>query len=91
MSKTAESRLAMQDKAAPRKRSLTINGRKTSITLEEGFWQALRRIAEDRKSNISAIVREVRSTNPVNPSSAVRVFVLTYYLQWFDGKQRPPA
>jgi predicted DNA-binding ribbon-helix-helix protein len=72
----------MRDNAALRTWSLTINGRKTSISLEEGFWQELKWTAQDRQSTLSEIIREIKSTDPDNLSSAVRVFVLNHLLQW---------
>ncbi|MDQ0395199.1 putative DNA-binding ribbon-helix-helix protein [Labrys monachus] len=54
-----------------------ISGHNTSVTLEEGFWEALKEIADDRGTTptqlIAAIDRD-RSLN--NLSSAIRVFVL---------------
>lgn len=60
-----------------RKRSVTIHGHPTSLTLEDPFWKALQKIAAQRKVSVGALVAEIdgkRGGN--NLSSAVRLFVL---------------
>jgi len=63
------------------KRSVTIAGHRTSLSLESAFWEALRRIARRRNTTLSGLVAEIdRAAGPAetrrNLSSAVRVFVL---------------
>ncbi len=58
------------------KRSLTISGHSTSISLEEPFWRELRRIAEGRGISLAALVAAVDTERQSNLSSALRVFVL---------------
>ena len=41
------------------KRSLTIRGHRTSISLEEPFWRALTDLAEARGCSIAALVAEI--------------------------------
>jgi len=63
------------------KRSIDVNGRKTSVTLEDEFWEALRTIAHRKKTTLVAIVDQINQTrNKSNLSSAIRVFVLKHYL-----------
>jgi len=66
--------------AAPQrvvKRSLSISGHRTSVSLEEIFWSELRAIAERRERSIAALVAEVDAgRGEANLSSALRVFVL---------------
>lgn len=63
--------------AAVVKRSLAIAGHRTSISLEDAFWDGLRRIAEERKLSIAALVAEIDARRGANNlSSALRVFVL---------------
>jgi predicted DNA-binding ribbon-helix-helix protein len=63
-----------------RKRSLTIAGHRTSISLEEPFWTALRRIAQERGVPIAALVAEVDTgRGNANLSSALRLRVLEEY------------
>jgi predicted DNA-binding ribbon-helix-helix protein len=59
------------------KRSITLEGHKTSVTLEDEFWQALRLIAHREKTTVASLVRQINQTrNKSNLSSAIRVFVL---------------
>jgi predicted DNA-binding ribbon-helix-helix protein len=65
---------------APKRRSIIIAGRKTSITLEDAFWIALKEIAGGRNMPLSHLVAAIDSERQhVNLSSAVRVFVLDFY------------
>ena len=62
------------------KRSVTIAGRNTSITLEDEFWNGLREIAIQRHMSLSDLVSVINSERQHrNLSSAVRVFVLDFY------------
>ena len=62
------------------KRSVTIAGHKTSVTLEDSFWSALREIASDRHETVRALIDEIDSTcRGANLPSHIRTFVLDYY------------
>jgi predicted DNA-binding ribbon-helix-helix protein len=62
------------------KRSLVIDGHKTSISLEEAFWRGLKDICEERGMAISAQVKAIDSDRSIgNLSSAVRLFVLDHF------------
>ena len=64
------------------KRSVVIAGHKTSVSLEEPFWTAVREITQARAMTISALLHEIdRARDNANLSSAVRVFVLNYTRQ----------
>jgi predicted DNA-binding ribbon-helix-helix protein len=61
----------------PRKRSLTIAGHRTAVSLEEPFWQALRLAAETRDVPIARLVAEIDAVRgQTSLSSAIRLFVL---------------
>jgi len=62
------------------KRSIVIDGHKTSISLEDGFWEQLKGIAHARHSNISKLVAQIDQTRTGNLSSAIRVFILEHLL-----------
>ncbi|MFO0991757.1 MAG: ribbon-helix-helix domain-containing protein [Hyphomicrobiales bacterium] len=63
---------------AERKRSITIAGHRTSISLELEFWDALQKLSAQRGKSITALVAEVdRSRGDRNLSSALRVWVLS--------------
>lgn len=67
-------------KSAIVKRSVVLEGHKTSVSLENEFWEGLREIAEHQKSNLSSLVRQIdRDRSKGNLSSAIRVFVLNYF------------
>ena len=69
---------------AVRKRSVTIAGHRTSVSLEQAFWEALREIARKRGLSVAAIIAELDKANArlagqsraANLSSALRVYVL---------------
>lgn len=61
------------------KRSIVIARRKTSISLEEGFWKGLKDIAQEHRVALSVLLFGIRRCHPGNFSSAIRVFVLDYY------------
>ena len=61
------------------KRSVSIRGHRTSISLEEAFWTRLRRLAESRGLSISATIAEIDAgRGAANLSSAIRVAVLEF-------------
>jgi predicted DNA-binding ribbon-helix-helix protein len=59
-----------------RKRSVIIAGHATSVSLEEEFWQELRRIAADRRVSLGALIADLDQERQSNLSSALRLFVL---------------
>jgi predicted DNA-binding ribbon-helix-helix protein len=62
------------------KRGIMIDGHKTSISLEDQFWQALREIAKERGSTLQDLVANIGADRRKgNLSSAIRVFILGYY------------
>ena len=59
------------------KRSVVIEGHKTSISLEDAFWRGLKEIARTQQATLSNIVAEIDKTRQQgNLSSAIRLFVL---------------
>ena len=74
------------------KHSVTINGRRTSVTLEPRFWGHLLRIAGSRGLLIGEIVGAVRETRhpQANVSAALRTLVLEdLERRAFPGLVRP--
>ena len=65
---------------AVQKRSVTVNGHRTSVTLEKEFWDSLKEISLLNKKSVNSIVEEIDKNNPQNLSSAVRVFILNFYI-----------
>jgi predicted DNA-binding ribbon-helix-helix protein len=64
-----------------RKRSIHLHGQKTSISLEEEFWIAFRKIAVARNEAVPALINAIDRQRPegTNLSSAIRLFVLRFY------------
>ena len=62
------------------KRSIVIAGHKTSVSLEDAFWQGLKQIAGERDLTLSDLVATIDTERRQgNLSSAIRLFVLDYY------------
>jgi predicted DNA-binding ribbon-helix-helix protein len=59
-----------------RKRSVTLAGHKTSLSLEAAFWDELKALARSRGLSINALVAEIDRNRRGNLSSAVRVYLL---------------
>ena len=58
------------------KRSLTIQGHRTSISLEEPFWTALNDIAKAKQQSVASLVQMIDEERVGGLSSAVRMFIL---------------
>jgi predicted DNA-binding ribbon-helix-helix protein len=62
------------------KRSVVVAGHKTSVSLEDAFWEGLKEIAGKRQKNLSDLVAVIDSQRQHgNLSSAIRLFVLDFY------------
>ena len=59
-----------------RKHSLEIAGHRTSVTLEDEFWNALRGLAKRQGRSLNVLVAEIDEAREGNLSSAIRVHVL---------------
>ena len=62
----------------PVKRSLTLQGHRTSVSLEAIFWVEFQRLAEARGKSVNRLAAEIdaRRTPPASLASAIRVYVL---------------
>jgi predicted DNA-binding ribbon-helix-helix protein len=73
------------------KRSLSIAGHRTSVSLEEPFWTGLRVIATTERCSLADLIARIdagRGTN--NLSSALRLHVLAHYKALADMARTPP-
>jgi len=62
------------------RRSIVLAGHKTSVSLEEAFWNGLKDIAMGRRQTVSDLIGIIDSERQHgNLSSAVRLFVLKHY------------
>lgn len=64
--------------ARPAKHSLTLHGHRTSVSMEEEFWQAFRASARRRGMTLNALAAEIDAGRAaeVGLASAIRVFLL---------------
>jgi predicted DNA-binding ribbon-helix-helix protein len=78
----------------PVKRSFSLRGHQTSISLEQPFWDALKEAAETEKTTPAAIVAEIDATRGDSGlSGAVRMWILDYFrrrraAESYDGGNR---
>jgi predicted DNA-binding ribbon-helix-helix protein len=70
------------------KRSLALFGRKTSVSLEEPFWEALKEVAEARRTNRNALINAVAKDHQGNLSSALRVLAVEHFRAATRTKRR---
>jgi predicted DNA-binding ribbon-helix-helix protein len=67
-----------------KKRSVTLQGHATSVTLEDEFWEQLVKIATERKQSIASLIDEIDEdrlqTTKGGLSSALRVYILNHLL-----------
>ena len=62
------------------KRSIVIDGHKTSVSLEDPFWADLKKIAHTQQVTLSKLVTAIDGTREQsNLSSAIRLFVLHHF------------
>jgi predicted DNA-binding ribbon-helix-helix protein len=59
-----------------KKRSVDIAGHRTSVSIEEPFWDALRDIATRGNVSVNQLIATIDSAREGNLSSAIRVYVL---------------
>ncbi len=65
----------------PVKRSRTLKGHRTSVSLEDEFWIAFREIAQKKEIpiNVLAAKIDVERDHETGLASAIRVFVLNWF------------
>ena len=70
----------MRERKNVKKRSVTISGHSTSVSLENEFWNALENIATKSDISIAALITEIDNNRPDshNLSSAIRVYILKH-------------
>ena len=74
------------------KRSIIIAGQKTSVSLEDEFWQALKQIAAGLDMHMAELVHQIgRQREYGNLSSALRLYVLEHYLARAISSKRWPS
>ena len=69
-------------KSSVLKRSIVLDGRRTSVSLEDAFWKSLRKIADERNETLSNLISGIDgSRKNANLSSCLRIFVLEFFKQ----------
>ena len=70
------------------KRSIVVSGRKTSVSLEDQFWNSLKEIARERNMTVAELVGAIDADRQhANLSSAIRLFVLGVYRDQVASRQ----
>jgi len=73
------------------KRSIVIAGHRTSVSLEDAFWDALKEISAQERLSVAALVAQVDAARgDANLSSALRVFALMHARRHHPDRE-PPA
>lgn len=78
----------------PLKRSLTLSGHRTSVSLEAAFWEEFRRVAKARGLAINALAAIIDADRDpeISLASAIRVFLLrNLQAEARDARAGPPA
>ncbi|MBO9401557.1 ribbon-helix-helix domain-containing protein [Shimia sp. R9_3] len=65
----------------PQKRSLTLRGHRTSVSLEEDFWRAFREIAEEKSIPINELAAQIDADRDLETglATAIRLYILNHY------------
>ena len=78
--------------ACPRKHSLTLNGHRTSVSLEDPFWQAFRDVADAEGKSLNALAAEIDAARGMECglASAIRLYILAHFraVQPISGDSR---
>lgn len=78
-----------------RKRSITIAGHRTSISLEQEFWDALKEIAFHNDISLSQLVEHIdkgrSQTSNINLSSHLRLYALDHFRRAASEKTQPSS
>ena len=73
------------------KRSVLLGDHKTSVSLEQAFWNCMKEISRKRGQTVSKLVREIDGNRQQgNLSSAIRLYVLDYFRTAAEGQSNAP-
>lgn len=73
----------------PVKHSLTLNGHRTSVSLEPEFWRIFVQLATSRGVSVNALAAELDLSRQGGLASSLRVFVLSQILGGFTPQVLP--
>ena len=74
----------------PKKRSLTLKGHRTSVSLEDKFWEELCKIAERQNISVNELAFQLdvtRELNSISLASLMRDLVLNDLLQRLENNK----
>jgi predicted DNA-binding ribbon-helix-helix protein len=82
----------VEDRRTRERRTLTVSGRRTTISLEQEIWRSLGDIAEREKLALSHLVEQVdRRREDASLASGLRVFCLYYWRLLWQARLGPDA
>ncbi len=71
----------------PRKRSVTVNGKATSVSMTDAEWRELGECATSRGLSVNALLSGIKSSNPGNLNRAIRLFIVNARLGGVSERQ----
>jgi len=77
--------------SGPVKRSVTIAGHRTSVSLEPVFWTLLNDAADAESLSVAALIRQIDEGRESNLSSAIRTWLVERLLQREPSSERNPS
>lgn len=74
----------------PIKRSLTLKGHRTSVSLEDEFWQCFREISDSKGMPINALAADIDAEREldIGLAGAIRLYVLRHYKSAAEGTEK---
>jgi predicted DNA-binding ribbon-helix-helix protein len=85
----SKKRKARLGESQVKKRTVVVRGNKSSVSVEQSFWVALKEIAAANNIGLGALVSDIDSKREhANLSSAIRLFVLCYYRERVEPSKR---
>ena len=61
------------------KRSITINKHRTSLSLENEFWEALKKVSKIKNCSIESLITSIDLNRKKSLASSTRVFLLQFF------------
>ena len=74
----------------PKKRSLTLKGHRTSVSIEDKFWEEFSKIAERQNISVNELASQLDATrelNSISLASLIRDLVLNDLLQRLENNK----
>ena len=72
------------------KRSITINKHRTSLSLENEFWEALKKVSKIKKCSIESLITRIDLNRKTSLASSTRVFLLQFFENNYELKWVQP-